>query len=154
MQKRINMDKKKISIILIAVILVCAVGVYAYRSHDEALKSQKRSAEVKDYQKQMLESMICEYGCPLKLQLYHNNTELLPEAKCVKNCTKEFVSSQKEKNITKEEMNKGNFMNDMQKIIQECKMTATNVTEMKIDNAQFFPCTEDNLKNMTSRFNN
>jgi hypothetical protein len=146
------MNKKRLFIIIISVV-ICAIAIYAYLSYTGNLqKTQEKASDVLNYKIGMFNALVCEYNCPLKVQLYQNVTGLFPDSKCVNNCTKDFASIVKTINVTRVDLDKDGFITKIEALMQNCKLSNVNLTTSKIDNSKFFPCAGSNLKNLTLTF--
>lgn len=136
--------------IVIGIVILIIVGIFSV--YYWYLPMQKRTNEVNTYKKALYYGVLCEYNCPLEMQDIKNRTQLLPQAKCVKNCTKEFIEEFKNVNYTREELDKDGIMSTMTNFAIQCKQDATDVKKMAINNSQFFICYAEELEKLKEKY--
>ena len=145
------MKKNKVIPVIILAIIVISIGIYIY--NDMSVKNEKRIQDVLNYKGELFKGVICQYSCPLKFQEVQNKTQLLPEAKCVKNCTQNFKKKYPSVNFTKEELNKDNFFKDFEKIVEDCQVESKDPTATyKVNNTQFFMCANRKLPELKNNY--
>jgi hypothetical protein len=150
-----NNNNQKFLAFVIILVVVIAIGVYVYESNKT--NQVKRNLDLLSYKKGLFQTVFCQYGCPLKFQLYQNKTQLIPDLDCVKNCTtefkKEYSSAALNKlNFTKQELANDNFFNDIELLVENCKKQSTDSASL-INNSQFFSCSIKGLELVRERYN-
>jgi hypothetical protein len=154
-------NKKKtpwfyLTILLIIVIL--ALGVFAYTHYDKNFKAkQERKAAVVNYKQAIYASVLCEYNCPLKTQMYNKSLDLLPDVNCVNNCTlvlMPLLPDVRSFNISKEDLNKDEFITSIEKLVNTCKISNTKLinSTYRVDNANFFPCVQKAMPTIGEKY--
>lgn len=132
------------TIILLFLIIISLVYYFNF------IPKQKRAKEVQNIKKEFYNSIVCEYSCPLKETKFNNQTQLLPDINCVKNCTKKFKELGKI-NLTKEEALTDNLLKEIDQKIKEC--TATSTSGNLLNNTLFFGCASTELPKIRSNYN-
>ena len=144
-----ELKKKTLIIIVIAVILILGIGYFAYYKY---IPAYKKNAEIQAYKKSLYESVVCEYSCPLSEQVYKNKTQMLPNNECIKSCTEEFKANYGSTSPTDKEKALDGFFDDLSLVISACKKLSTGENSTEIDNARFFECTSTQLGNMDEKY--
>lgn len=153
-KKSMNKKQWAYGIIAIAIIITLAISVYVYNLDN--VDKTKRTSDINSYKKNLYETVICQYSCPLKLQDYQNKTQLLPDFNCVADCTKNFKSKFSTEtlnnlNFTKEELARDNFFNDIETIVENCKTTSVD-SYSGMNNSKFFSCSIQGLKQIKENY--
>ena len=133
----------------VIILIFLAVLIYGYVSKN--FEQQKKNAELIQYKKGFYKSVLCEYSCPLKMQLVQNKTQLLPEAKCVKNCTEIFKSENKNQNYTSAEIDNDKLASGILNVIVSCRTQSMNSTQA-INNSAFFQCASKELPSLKGNY--
>ena len=146
-----NAIKLKDKKIIIAVVLILIISIVIYYEY-KYLPEQNKKIKILEYKKEFYNSILCEYNCPLKLQEYKNKTQLLPEAVCVKSCTKDFKKNNNSTAFSSIDLNQDNLIIDINKLVQDCKKQSLNSTTLSIDNSVLFSCSVKSLKTLRQKY--
>jgi len=151
--KTIHRNRTFIALIII-IIVVIALGTYVYQSNQ--IYQVKRNADLSSYKNGLYWAVFCQYNCPLKIQLYQNTTQLIPDLDCVKNCSASFKTKYNSAilnklNFTKQELSNDNFFNDVELIIANCKKQSPDPTSL-LNNTEFFSCSVKGLELIKEKY--
>lgn len=144
------MAKNKTKLILAIIVIVIIISGYFLYDY---YQKQKRINEVNGYKRGFYEGMLCEYGCPLKLQEYNNKTQNLPELGCIKGCTTSFKEKYTEKSFKEEELEMDNLLKDIDDAIKNCKTKSVNMTILSLDNTAYFSCAKKSIEELKGKYN-
>ncbi len=143
------MKLKKTSIFLIiGLILGLIIGIIGSMAYLKYYPQNKQNSEINSYKKKLIDSIICEYNCPLVEQNNFGKIQLIPESTCVESCTKDFKALP---NLySKEQLNEDNFIVEIQNVITDCKKRSTQ--NLILNNTEFFPCNAQELSRLSEKY--
>ena len=143
------MKIKKTSLFLfIGLVIGILLGLVISLSYLKYYPEYKQKSEINSYKKKLVDSIICEYNCPLQEQNNSGKIQMIPEANCVETCTKDFKSLP---NLySNENLNQDNFIVEIQNVITECKKRSTQ--NFVLNNTEFFPCNAQELSKLSEKF--
>lgn len=151
----VKLSKKKIKTIILAIFIIAIVLVATYFGYGYYL-AKKKVTSATEYKRDIYNSMLCEFNCPLKDQLINNKTQNAPDAECVKNCSAEFrtknYSLSTTNKIDKDLLLKDGLLNDLSKIAKDCQTNAVNKTSMKFDMKYLSSCAVQQLEPLKQKY--
>ncbi len=143
---------KTVLYIIAAVIITFLVTSAAFTY----IPKYQKSSELNSYKKQLYDSLLCQYSCPLIDQTYDNKTQLLPDQVCVQTCTASLKAEQaKGIKFTNEDLINDNLITDVEGIVKKCRTLTTtlkNTTIATIDNEKFFTCVKTDLESVKETY--
>ena len=146
----VKISKKSIYSAVIVILLLVFIGFFAFRYYPNMIKEKK----INEYKKALYEGAICQYDCPLVEQVFQNKTQLLPEVTCIKTCLGDFVARNLTlKDFTNQDLQKDDFMKDVEKSVTNCKTKVVDITIEAERNREFFGCISLGLKTLKSKYN-
>ncbi len=143
---------KTIVYIGIAVIITFLLTSVYYNYYPKLQKS----SQLNNYKKDLFDSLLCQYSCPLENQVYQNKSQILPSQSCVQNCTIKLKDEQaKGDKFSNTDIANDNLVKDIQDAVNSCRtssITVSNETSGTIDNQKFFDCVKIALEGIQVKY--
>ena len=146
-------NNKMIYAIIITAILVFAIAysVFVY------LPKYQEQAKVDNYKRELYQSLVCQYSCPLSQQLINNKTQEAPNQECIMQCTQTLKELQNSTDaISNAQLTSDNLIKDMGDIITACRTSSikeNNSTKLpELNNSLFLSCSADGLKTLEPKY--
>jgi len=141
--------ENKTRIILLAVFVIIVISIAYWQTYSY---QEKRAEKIQEYKKAFYSAMLCEYNCPLTNQKYQNKTQLLPEARCVKNCTKSFKANYSNLTFSKQELQIDDLFKDLEAAIKKCRAQTVNATSLSVNNTFYFSCSAEEIAKLKGEY--
>ncbi len=150
-KKEIKFSKSVLYAIVITAIVVLAVSSFIFYFYHKI----QHESQLNMYKKEMYNSILCQYSCPLTEQVIKNKTQLAPETSCVQTCTESFkVLQQKSTGLTNNDVMNDNLILDMQNIVKACQDSsiyeAGNLPQ--VNNTLFFSCVSVDMSTLKEKY--
>ena len=127
---KIKINKNVLYAIIITVIVTFAIAYIIFSYYPEMQKTKT----INSYKKSMYDSVLCQYKCPVDVQITSNKTQYYPNPECVKNCTTAFTALEKApKSFTDDDLANDNLINDMGKAVNDCGKELNASLESKMN---------------------
>jgi hypothetical protein len=143
----IKLTKGGIVIGFVVLILLIA-GFWYFGSYQPKMA---KADKVEAYKKQVYESILCQYKCPIVNTTVNNETRPTPDVACIKEC----VNVAKATNITGEdisnaELKSDNLASDILLIIDSC--TQTNTVSKMTNYTGLYDCAGPQLEGLKQNY--
>lgn len=149
MAKKENSNKMVMIAGIILVVILAGLLIYYFGSG--YIAKQERTAAIHKYKSDFYTSVVCEYGCPLKMFTLQNVSQLLPDPVCVKNCTTTFKNDKN--NFSKAELDSDSLYSDMSNVVLNCRQTSTDTSNASVINStNFFSCTVSGFEGLKTKY--
>ncbi|HLC78353.1 MAG TPA: hypothetical protein VJH92_04470 [Candidatus Nanoarchaeia archaeon] len=148
--------KLKLSGKVLAAVIITAIVIFLLTfAIFKYLPDQKRASEVNSYKKQIFDSVVCQYSCPLKEQAIQNKTQLLPDQTCVQQCAGDLNTAKEESaKFSDNDLKTDTLYSDIEALVASCRTSSVDSsgTIPKLDNVKFFDCVKQGLEGLKTNY--
>lgn len=146
----IKITKKSLYLFGFALFVVIIILAYVYYRPNQV---QSPESNVNEYKKDLYESIVCQYSCPLFEAEIQNATNFLPNATCIADCINNLKSKKRLKGeFPREELLKDSLFSEIDLAIQNCKNESAGNLSNVIDNGKFFECSSERLRLLKNEY--
>jgi len=142
-------SKYVITAIIITAVITFSISYIIFRY----IPDNNQNLKINEYKKELYDSTLCQYSCPLTLQEAQNKTQYLPESGCVQNCTADIKEIQSVGDaISNAQLKNDKLLEDMSVVITNCKKEAIDINTKTLDNTLFFTCSAEKLSELKNKY--